>query len=65
MPLFKKDNEQLFSYYRPISLLPAISNHFERVIFKLMSEYFENHDLIFQNEYGFRNTIQHNLHRFT
>ena len=27
---------------------------FEMVIFKQMSEYFENNDLIFQNQYRFR-----------
>ena len=43
-----------FSNYRPISLLPSISKIFEKVIFNQMSEYFENNDLIFKNQYGFR-----------
>ena len=52
--LFKKDNGNLFSNYRPISLLPSISKIFENVIFNQMSKYFENNDLIFKNQYGFR-----------
>ena len=52
-PLVKNDNDKLFSNYRPISLLPSISNIFEKVIFNQMSEYFENNDLIFKNQYGF------------
>ena len=55
LPLFKKDNDKLFSNYRPISLLPSISKIFEKVIFNQMSKYFENNDLIFKNQYGFRN----------
>ena len=31
-PLFKKDNDKLFSNYRPISSLPSISKLFEKVI---------------------------------
>ena len=54
LPLFKKDNDKLFSNYRPISLLPSISKIFEKVIFNQMSDYFENNDLIFKNQYGFR-----------
>ena len=54
LPLFKKDNDKLFSNYRPISLLPSISKIFEKVIFNQMSEYFESNDLIFKNQYGFR-----------
>ncbi len=33
IPILKKD-ETLFTNYRPISLLPAISKIFEKVIFK-------------------------------
>ncbi len=33
MPILKKDDESLFTNYRPISLLPAISKIFEKVIF--------------------------------
>ncbi len=33
IPLYKKDDEIFFSNYRPISLLPAISNIFGKVIF--------------------------------
>ena len=47
IPLFKKDNEKLFSDYRPISLLPSISKFFLNVIFMQMLDYFENNDLIF------------------
>ncbi len=39
LPLFKKDDENLFTNYRPISLLPTISKVFEKVIFKQLHQY--------------------------
>ena len=53
-PLLKKENDKLFSNYRHIFQLPSILKIFENVILKQMSEYFENNDWIFQNQYGFR-----------
>ncbi len=38
--LYKKDDETLFNNYRPISLLPAISKIFEKVIFKQLYQFF-------------------------
>ena len=37
-----------FSNYRPISILPSILKIFDKVVFKQVSEYFENNDLIFK-----------------
>ncbi len=34
IPSHEKDDKTLFTNYRPISLLPAISKIFEKVIFK-------------------------------
>ena len=53
IPLFKKGDDKLFSNYRPISL-STISKIFEKVIFMQVSEYFENNNLIFNSQYGFR-----------
>ena len=36
------------------SIFSSISKIFEKVIFNQMSEYFQNNDLIFKNQYGFR-----------
>ncbi len=33
IPIYKKDDKTIFSNYIPISLLPDISNYFEKVIF--------------------------------
>ncbi|ELU17018.1 hypothetical protein CAPTEDRAFT_29188, partial [Capitella teleta] len=40
--------------YRPISILPAISKIFERVLLKQLSEYFTSNSLLRESQYGFR-----------
>ena len=46
--------KNLFSNHRTIFLLPSISKKNEGVIFKQIDEYFENNNLIFQDQYRFR-----------
>ena len=54
IPLFKKGDSHLFDNYRPISLLPAISKIFEKVVFQQTYEYFNKHNLLHTSQYGFR-----------
>ncbi len=54
IPVFKNGEENNFENYRPISLLPAISKVFEKVIFKQLYAYMTNYKLICSNQYGFR-----------
>ena len=53
-PLFKKGDVTLLNNYRPISLLPCVSNIFERFLFNQLYEYFDRNDLLIQHQYGFR-----------
>ena len=52
IPLFK--DPTLIENYRPISLLPAISKIFERVIFNQMNDYFTLNNVFYDKQYGFR-----------
>lgn len=54
VPIFKNGDEHLFTNYRPISLLPALSKVIEKIIFNQLFSYFETHNLIFNSQYGFR-----------
>ena len=54
IPLFKKGDSSLLVNYRPISLLPTISKIFERVIHDQMYEYFNQFNLLTEQQYGFR-----------
>ena len=54
IPLYKKDDAAFFNNYRPISLLPAISKIFEKVIFKQLYQFFSEKKLLYKSQYGFR-----------
>ncbi len=54
IPIYKKDDETLFTNYRPISLLPVISKIFERTIFKQLYKFLNDNKLLYNSQYGFR-----------
>ena len=54
IPLFKKGDPTSINNYRPISLLPALSKIFERVIYNQINNYFTLNNLYYEVQYGFR-----------
>ena len=54
IPVYKKGEQTVFSNYRPISLLPAISKVLETIIFEQLSCYLQDSKLLFDHQYGFR-----------
>ena len=54
IPIHKKGSLNDISNYHPISLLPSISKIFEKLIFKQLSTYFNEHKLLYDSQYGFR-----------
>ena len=54
IPLYKKEDDTLFTNYRPISLLPVISKVFEKVIAIQLYDFFQENDLFYNAQYGFR-----------
>ena len=55
IPLYKnKGPNTLFENWRPISLLPALSKIYERVIYNQIYNYFTTNSLFANNQYGFR-----------
>ena len=54
-PLYKsKGSKQDVNNYRGISILPAMSKIFEKIVYKQINSYFETNDLIFDGQHGFR-----------
>ena len=53
-PIFKKDDKNDISNYRPISLLPVISKIFERATLNQLTKYFENYNLINGLQHAYR-----------
>ena len=54
VPIYKSEDENIFNNYRPISILPALSKVFEKIIFNQTYSYFDDHNMLFGNQYGFR-----------
>ena len=53
-PIFKSDERNIPSNYRPISILPAISKIIERVMHTQLLDYFQAGNLLTDSQYGFR-----------
>ena len=53
IPIFKKGDEELFSNYRPIYILPSISKIIEKVVYQQMYSFFQQNEL-FYGSHGFR-----------
>ena len=54
IPIYKKGDNRILSNYRPISILPSVSKVFERVMHDQLHEYFTQHKLYYDSQYGFR-----------
>ena len=54
IPLFKKGDPTSINNYQPISLLPALSKIFERVIYNQINNYSTLNNLYYEGQYGFR-----------
>jgi hypothetical protein len=54
VPIFKSDDNSVFSNYRPISVLPIFSKIFEKIVHNHITNYLEQHGMPFHNQYGFR-----------
>ena len=61
IPLFKKGDQSIFSNYRPISLLPSISKLFAKVIYPQLYKHFEDSNLLYEKQYGFRKGSFHRI----
>ena len=52
-PIFKSDADNIFSNYRPISILPSFSKVFEKVVCLRLSSYLTAKCILSDNQYGF------------
>ena len=54
VPIYKKDDPGSPCNYRPISTLPVLSKIFELLMHKRIVKYLEEHDVVNENQFGFR-----------
>ena len=51
--LFKSGEQDIFTNYRPVSVLPAFSKILERVMYNRLLRFLKNHNILSDNQYGF------------
>ena len=54
VPIYKKGDTQVFSNYRPVSVLPSFSKILERLVFDRCISFIDKQNIINDNQYGFR-----------
>ena len=54
VPVFKAEDPTLYSNYRPVSVLPVLSQIFERILKTRLENFFIEKDIIIPGQYGFR-----------
>ena len=54
IPIFKKNDKNICSNYRPISLLSNIGKIYERVFHTQLYNFFDDNNLFYQQQFGFR-----------
>ena len=54
IPIYKKDNAEIFSNYRPVSVLPCFSKILERLVFNRCMDYIDKNNLLNEKQFGFR-----------
>ena len=55
IPLFKSGDKNVYTNYRPVSLLPQFSKVLEKVFSKRLNNFLEKYELLSNSQYGFRN----------
>ena len=54
IPIYKKGNVEIFSNYRPVSVLPCFSKILKRLIFNRCMDYIRKNNLLNEMQFGFR-----------
>jgi len=54
VPIHKKEDPEIFSNYRPISLLPCFSKILERLVFNRSIDFINNNNILNPKQFGFR-----------
>ena len=54
IPIYKKDDVEVFSNYRPVSVLPCFSKVLERLMFNRCMDYIDKNKILNEKQFGFR-----------
>lgn len=53
-PIYKKGKEDVYSNYRPITILPILDKIFEKYVVGMLHHYYESNNILTETQYGFR-----------
>ena len=54
IPIYKKDDTEVFSNYRPVSVLPCLSKILERLVFNRYMNFIDQNNILNNKQFGFR-----------
>ena len=54
VPIFKTNDEIIFSNYRPVSVLPVLSKLIERLMYNRLIQYINENKLLYKYQFGFQ-----------
>ena len=54
IPLYKSENPELFTNYRPISIIPSLSKILERLMYNRINNFLAEYNILSNKQYGFR-----------
>ena len=54
IPLFKSDDNSLFTNYRPVFVLPVFSKLLEKIVYNRLINFLNKYGILSRNQYGFR-----------
>ena len=61
IPIYKNGDKQLFTNYRPVSLLPQFSKIVEKLFNKRLMDFVDKNELLYNGQYGFRHNMSTSL----
>ena len=64
-PVYKANEKELFSNYRPISVRPCFSKILEKLMYKRVLFFLNNHKILTDSQYGFRKNLSTNFQFFS
>ena len=53
-PVYKNEENNIFSNYRPVAVLPCFSKILEKIMYQRLISFIEKHDVLYKQQYGFR-----------
>ena len=53
-PVYKNEENNIFSNYRPVAVLPCFSKILEKIMYQRLISFIEKHDILYKQQYGFR-----------